>query len=277
MRTTLATLIVIAAVSVPTEEAHAGGWVQAPGAYYLKVWDRALIGSGVYRADGETFTGPSYMDHQVSVYAEAGVTEELTLLAALTPFGRARVDGRTTTYMGPMVVGTRLGLLRGSVPLALEFHYGVEPGVGRTLYEVEDAENGVVRYDPSVFNHRTELQLQVGRGFRIRQSNAWFSASLGARINTEYREALTAFVQVGVMPGRFVMDLHFQAYEPFFAELEETNIAGVGDTRYLGFGLSVGVRLTDHVGLSLGFEGVLYAQSNAATPSLLLALEAKGS
>ncbi len=259
------------------QPAQAGAWVQAPGQFYLKVWARSLYGSNAYTADGSAQGIPRYQDHQLNLYGEAGVTEQLTVLASLTPIGFASINGERTAYVGPILTGLRLALLQGDVPLALEVHYGVEPGVGRRLYdEVHVDGEGVGRrvvYDPAIYNHRGEFQLQVGRGFRVRRSDAWFVGSAGVRVNSHYREALVAFLQVGVKPGRFTIDLHAQLVEPFFADLTTSNVPGVGDTRYLGFGLTVAVAVTDRFAINAGFGGVLYAQSNAATPSLELGIE----
>ena len=263
--------------------ARAGGWTQAPGHFYLKLWDRSLIrGSSAFVADtlGHTEDVPRFSDHQLNLYGEVGVHERVTVVAALTPVGHAKIGGASSTYMGPLVFGARVGLLRGSTPIAVEAHYGYVPGVGDdALYDVmQSGTDGVDRrivYRPTVENHRFELQLQMGHGFRIRETNAWFTASLGARANTDYRSALTAFAQVGVQPWRFTLDLHVGVYEPFGGDIAITNVSGAGNTRYLGMGIGIAFALTDNIGLTFGAEGVLYASSNAATPSYLFGIEAK--
>ena len=273
----------LAAVWLAPSEARAGGWTQEPGHFYLKLWDRSLIrGSSGYVGDtlGHTESVPEFSDHQLNLYGEVGVHERVTLVAALTPFGHADIGGASTAYVGPLVFGARVGLLRGSTPLAVEVHYGYAPSVGDDLlYDVTaTGSDGVERrivYQPTVENHRVEAQLQMGHGFRIRETGAWFTASLGARANSSYRSALTAFAQVGVQPWRFTFDLHVGLYEPFGGSIAITNVSGAGNTRYLGMGIGIAFAITDNVGLTLGAEGVLYASSNAATPSYLFGIEVK--
>lgn len=283
VRSALIVIVVIAASSVAPQRARAGGWTQEPGRFYLKLWDRSLIrGSSAYVGDtlGHSESVPRFSDHQLNLYGEVGVHERVTVVGAFTPFGHATIDGESSTYVGPLVVGARIGLLRGSTPLAVEVHYGYAPPVGdEPLYDVmQTGTDGVDRrivYAPTVENHRVEVQLQMGHGFRIRETGAWFTASLGARANSDYRSALTAFAQVGVQPWRFTFDLHVGMYEPFGGDIALTNVSGAGNTRYLGVGIGMAFAITDNIGLTFGAEGVLYASSNAATPAYLFGIEAK--
>lgn len=276
-------LLLLASICSGATTARAGGWTQEPGRFYLKLWDRSLIrGSNAYVGDtlGHSESVPEYSDHQLNLYGEVGVHERVTIVGAFTPFGYAKIGGESASYVGPLTVGARFGLLRGSTPLAVEVHYGYAPPVGDDpLYDVmQTGTDGIDRrivYAPTVENHRFELQLQMGHGFRIRETGAWFTASLGARANTDYRSALTAFAQVGVQPWRFTFDLHVGVYEPFGGEIVLTNVSGAGNTRYLGVGIGIAFAITDHIGLTFGAEGVLYASSNAATPAYLFGIEAK--
>lgn len=281
-RSALIVGLLLSTVSVPNR-AKAGGWTQEPGHFYLKLWDRSLIrGSGGYVGDTlfQSETVPAFSDHQLNLYGEIGVHERVTLVTALTPFGHAEINGESTSYVGPLIFGARIGLLRGTTPLAVEVHYGYSPSVGdELLYDVTQVgSDGVERritYQPAVENHRVEVQLQMGHGFRVRETGAWFTASLGTRANSDYSSALTAFAQVGFQPWRFTLDFHVGLYEPFGDTIRVTNISGAGNTRYLGAGIGVAFALTENIGLTFGAEGVLYASSNAATPSWLFGIEAK--
>ncbi len=57
--------------------------------------------------------------------------------------------------------------------------------------------------------------------------------------------------------------------------MEETNISGVGQTRYLGFGFSASAWFVPELAVTAGVDGVFYASSNAATPSIILGLESR--
>jgi len=262
--------------------ASAGGWTQPQGGYYQKVWTRILVGSVAYTADGlrEGQGGfPRYQDYQLNFYGEVGLVDRLTLVVATTPLGFASMNGESALYVGPTYAGLRAGLLQGDWNLALEAHYGFAPGVGDDpLYDEQvDRGDGTLRrviYAPAVQNHRGELQLQVGTGLR---RGGWITASLGARLssNAAIDHALTAYWQYGHPFERWTIEVHAALYEPFGADVEVTNISGVGQTRYLGFGLSTTIWMVPTVGLYLGFDGVVYATSNAATPALYLGVEVR--
>jgi len=64
-------------------------------------------------------------------------------------------------------------------------------------------------------------------------------------------------------------------YEPFFEEVIVTNTAGAGQTRYLGFGLTASWWFIPQLAALIIFDGVFYAESNAATPSLGIGLESR--
>ena len=276
--------VLVISLSLLSSSAWAGGWTQEPGKFYLKLWNRTLVGTGVYVGDELRVIQsglPRYQDHQINLYGEVGLHQRVTLVAMLTPVGYSKIAGQGTSYIGPLAFGARVGLLRGSVPIAVEFHYGFAPGVGDRILHQEryvggDGVERTIQYQAAMQNHHGELQFQLGHGFSIRRTSAWMSTSLGVRLNSDFQHALTAFFQVGVQPGRFTIDLHMGLYEPFFQEITNTNILGVGNTRYLGLGFGVAFALTDYLGLTLGADGVFYASSNAATPSLLIGLEAKG-
>ena len=94
--------------------------------------------------------------------------------------------------------------------------------------------------------------------------------------NMTMTPALVVLAQVGMtFFGWFQAQVYFPIYEPFFEPVPETNIAGVGQTRYLGFGVRLSARFVDDVAVFAGLDGVFYASSNAATPSVMLGLETR--
>lgn len=251
-------------------QATAGAWTQPQGDFYLKLWDRTLIGSNVYTSEGEVQEAAPYQDHQLNAYFEYGLTDELTLVAGGSPLGYATIDSESAFYVGPMHLGARYGLLRGAVPVALRLSYGYASGVGEVnLYEQSDPS---VVYIPALENHYGEATLSVGHGFAF---GGWAQAEFGARFNSRegLDTALTSFGQLGysISPD-WIVDLHLGLYHPL-GEVELTNISGVGQTSYGGFGLATSYKVAPHVGIAAAFEGVLWARSNAATPSLTLGVE----
>lgn len=258
-----------------SSSASAGAWTQEQGDFYLKIWDRTLVGQLVYTSDALHFAQrtPRYQDHQLNIYGEVGVHPRLTLVTALTPIGWASIGGESTSYVGPLTVGARVALHRGQLPIAIEAHYGFAPGTGDVIFDEvrvgnDDRPRRLV-YEPAIENHRGEIQLQIGRSFRVRQTNAWFAGSVGVRINSHLRHALTGLVQLG-FSRRIDWDVHVMLYEPGFQPVEVTNIPGVGDTRYLGFGVGIEIDVHERVAIVASADGIFYAASNAATPALNL-------
>lgn len=274
---TVATMLVVVA-----DHASAGGWTQARGDYYLKLSSRTLVGTRAYLSTGLRDAErdlPRYRDNQLNLYLEYGLIDELTLVVFATPVGRAVMSGNSATYVGPTVAGLRWGFLRGKVNLALEAHYGYAPSVGdRAIYsEVvvrPDGTDELITYVPAVETHLGEVQFQLGHGF---SHGGWIAVTTGARFysNDAIDTAFTGFVQYGYRFRRpWVLTAHVTVYQPF-GDVVVTNISGVGQTRYLGIGLSPSYWFTDHVAVTVGVDGVFYASSNAATPAIVLGLELK--
>lgn len=255
---------------VSARPAMAGGWTQPEGEYYLKLWDRSLIGSRAYTADGETVDVGDFQDHQLNAYFEYGLRPELTLLAFGTPVGFASAE-RSRVYMGPLAVGARYGLLQaGALKLAVEAHYGFASGLGDTvlLEHTDPATDSTAVYRPARYNHYGELQLQAGHGFGF----GYVSAAVGSRLNSYEggRAALTASLQLGIdiVAGLSAL-VYGNVYQPFEA-IEATNAAGVGPTRYLGVGLGLHYAITQSFGVQAAIDGGFAVESNAAAPSLQL-------
>jgi len=250
--------------------ATAGGWTQPSGGFYAKVWDRSLIGSKAYLASGEALEVDSFQDHALNLYGEYGLLDQLTLVGFTTPVGWATYGEESTSYVGPSFVGARWGLLQGAVPLAIEAHYGFAPSVGeRDLAPLDPT----LAYIPTVATQRVDGELQVGYGL----PGGWATASVGARYFTAdgLDPVLTANAQLGYSSSfGIVAELHAGLARPF-GDVEVTNVAGAGQTDYLGLGVGVSYWFNDHVGVSAGVDGVVYARSNAATPALTLGIEVK--
>lgn len=280
-RSLVALLLVLAPSTV-----WAAGWLQPGGRCYGKLWNRSMFGSRVYAAGGlrEFADVPSYQDHQVNLYAECGVHPWVTVTFSAVPAGYAKSGDKSTFYMGPFVAGARVGILRsGSLRLAAAARYGYAPPVGDepltdTTIELQDGRQVRAIYQPALENHRFVLAIELGKGFRLGSVPSFVSASLGVRFNTasSMDHAIIGSVQWGVTLWRkLVLDMHTNLYEPFFQEVPLTNTSGVGQTRYLGLGLGASFWFIDPLAVFITADGVIYAESNAATPALMAGLETR--
>ncbi|MEZ4464331.1 MAG: hypothetical protein R3F43_07395 [bacterium] len=141
---------VVGALALSGGVAHGAGWTQPAGDLYAKVWGRSLLGKGVYTAAGDIKELPeSYLDEALGVYAELGLTDWLTLLAAGTPVGFSRYGDESTTYVGPLALGLRAGLAAGQTRLALALTAGDAPDVGEEQLGAGQAEGVDFVYIPA--------------------------------------------------------------------------------------------------------------------------------
>ncbi len=262
-------LLVSLALLTPT--LNAAGWTQPAGAAYAKLWWRSLVGDRVYFADGSSDALPErYLDQALNLYAEVGLLDELTLVAYANPFGYAKYGDESVSYVGNLQAGLRYGLALGDARLAVEGHYGYAPDIGEEDL-VRDPKATVV-YVPTFETHRADGELQLGYPLPF----GWVAASAGYRwYSREHIDpAVYGFAQLGWSPDPFTLDFHLNLHEPL-GDVDLTNVAGAGQTRYLGVGVGASWWFVETLALAFGFEGVAYAQSNAATPTMTLGLEWK--
>lgn len=273
--------IVCAAFAPAT--AHAGGWTQSEGECYAKLGGRLLIGSGAYLSTGLHDTRRnvvSYADFQLGYYAECGVHDRVTAIVYGAPFGYASAD-RDTVYVGPLGLAVRFDPIGDGAPtrLALQLDYSFAPPVGDEVLFEEVGATPRKFYQPALSNHAGELSVQLGHGFSASDDvSGWFNFGLGARLNSAdtMRHALVFNAQVGLTMWKwFGIEMYFPLVEPFFADIEETNVAGVGRTRYFGFGARLSAWFVPEVAVYAAVDGVFYASSNAATPTLQLGFESR--
>ncbi|MGE0791244.1 MAG: hypothetical protein AB7S26_36560 [Sandaracinaceae bacterium] len=263
--------------------ASADAWTQAAGDCYLKLAARGIFGSGAYQSTGlrDDRQGiVDYQDVQANLYGECGVHPQLTVLSFMTPFGYANAS-TSTGYVGPYGIGLRLDPIGDGAPtrFAIQASYSYAPPAGDVILFEEPRASPRVFYRPALENHVGELDVQLGHGFVIDDNvSGWVVGSVGARIQSGegMDAALVAMAQVGMtFYGWLTAELHVPLYEPFGQPVVETNIAGVGQTRYLGFGFTVSFWMIPELSLVLGLDGVFYASSNAATPSLMLGFQSR--
>ena len=229
-----ALLVVVVALMLWPAQAMAKAWTPEKGAGYAKVWMRTLVGDMAFAAGGTIEPAESYQDLSARHYVEVGLTDQWSAVTFGTPIGWAAYASESEVYVGPIAVGVRRGLLDGPLQLALEAHYGYAPPVGeRDL--AGGAANGA--YVPTVSTHFADGEVQAGYGFDW----GWTVASAGLRWHSrqELDPVITGFGQVGIHAGWDVsLDLHFSLYQPL-GDVDTTNIAGTGQTQYLGVGLGV--------------------------------------
>ena len=260
--------------------ANAAGWTQPKDAYYVKVWDRTLIGRKIYVTERTTARLPdSYQDHQLNVYGEYGVTDDLTLTLSSAALGFAVLGDEQRLYSGGGAVGVRYRLARQSVSSSVEAKVGFRPSSGNLGSGVVEVNRGdgvtteAFEAEPSVGTMHGALELQVGYAL----SFLWLSATAGFQgfTNSRLNPAVYINSQMGWISNfGLVIDLHFNWFHST-GNIGPINIFGAAQTRYLGVGLGASYWFTEDVAITGGLDGVLFATANAATPSLTLGLEFK--
>lgn len=251
----------------------AGAWPQLQGEYYLKLWERTLIGSAAYTADGgRAGIGDTYQDHALNAYFEYGLTDEWTFVGFGRPVGFAEIAGNSAFYMGELNVGVRRSLTVNPVALALEAHYGFAPAVGDDVLATGSVEGGgTYVYSPTVTTHTVEGELQLGYSFHP----GWVGLSVGTSWLTGdgLDPVLYGNANIGTaFDFGLVIGGYLALHQPF-GDVVTTNVAGAGQTRFFGFGLDISYWLSEHIGINAGVGGAFLAESNASTPAIQLGLE----
>lgn len=263
-------LAVVSALVAPAV-AEAGAWTRPEGTGYLKIWNRTLVGTGVFTSAGDIEDLPTtYQDHQLNLYGEWGLTDDWTVVADATALGVALYDGASQVYTGGAAAGLRYRLSAGPVVAAVQARFGARPGRAAPLGTGVVA-GEPVELRPVVGTFHGGGQASVGYGWTW----GWVTGGLGARFFTSevLQPALTGSLQLGLQPFELLtLDVHLNWFHAT-GELEPTNALGAGQTRYLGWGVGATLWVVPRVGIHVGFDGVAYAAANAATPSLLLGVE----
>lgn len=271
MRSILTRTAALALVLAPVD-AFAWGWSQPRGAHYLKVWNRSLLGSRAYFADGVARALPSgFGDHQLNYYVEYGLTDRVTLVSHGSPLGYSVHNGDAAAYVGPLQVGARYGLLQGTWNLAVEAHGGYAPSVGERVLAAGAVAGNQYAYVPAVETGLLDAEFQFGRGI----GRGWITAHAGFRWFS--RTGLDPVVFGGVQGGYtfgfgLQVSLSAQTNQPV-GPVVVTHVTGAGQTRYVGFALDLSYWFTAHWAVTAGVGGVVLAESNAATLPVLLGFE----
>lgn len=154
---------------------------------------------------------------------------------------------------------------------------GYTPPVGETdLMAVNSfvAIAQLYRYMPTESGAEVGGKLAYGVGW----SQNWFRLAAGASYfsNPGVDPAVLGSAQLGRTTKR---SNRWDLTVPFRVPLgnsPHTNVAGTGQTRYVGFAVNYTWTFGDGFGLNTGFIGVLHASSNLAAPTIPLFLEHAG-
>lgn len=248
------------------------GWTQPAGGTYLKLWDRVLIGSRAFTAEGDQIDlGQRYQDHALKLYLEHGLTDRITAIVDATPLGIASFGESTTAYAGMIALGLRLGLAQGPVPFALEVRYGYAPPLGDRPLAEGEVEGQAYRYQPAIERHLGAAELQLGWSW----SWLWTKASAGTSFVAG--DGLDPWFEAGIRAGFSTEvgisgDLGVLLHAPF-RDPRVIDVTGVGNTRYVGLNAGVSYAVTEHFAVRVDLGLAPYAESNAATPSLGVGVE----
>jgi hypothetical protein len=248
------------------------GWTQPAGSFYFKIWDQLLIGRRVHLATGGTSSlGRTYQDHGLRYYFELGVTDDLTAVVRGNPLGFAKLGDESTLYSGMLALGVRYAILRDPLPISIEAHYGYAPplGDGPLGSGIVDGQPWV--YLPTIERHQAGGELLAGYAL----SWGWLKGGTGLRFASAEGIDPVFSAQAGIgarssfgLTGELVFSLHHP-----LGEIRVVDVTGVGQTRYVGFNLSLSWWLSDHFAVNIGGGGAFYVRSNAATPSFSVGIE----
>ncbi len=277
----LASILAFTALfSSPPLSAEAGPWTQPKGEYYLKLWNRTLVGRQIFVSERTTARLPeNYQDHQLNVFAEYGLSNDLTLTLLGSPVGFAGFGDERRFYSGGAAAGVRYQLTGGALKTAVEVQVGGRPdsgSLGSGMVEVQREDRiEMDEFDavPSVGAAHGTLELSVGYGLPF----FWWTASTGLRAftNSQLKPAYYLNGQIGwISDFDLVLDVHVSWYYSA-GDIGPINVYGAGQTRYLGLGLGASYWLTDHFAINAGFDGAFFATANAATPSFIVGVEFK--
>ncbi len=271
-------------------QASAGGWVQPQGDFYLKAWDRSLVGSTGYLVNNTLVeVDGGYQDHSLNIYAEYGLHKNLTGIISATPIGYANVDGNGIAYFGPLGLGLRLGKALGQWNLALEARYGYTSGQGEQdlagdlpplgdslrVYDPDSPDLSFYSGDnyvylPAMGKQNGDLEIQVGHATDF----GWWSAHLGLRVfdRDSFDPVSYGGAQAGFNLGATTLDIHSGWYWTL-GPIDINNISGSGETQYISFGFTASRWLTPSFAITGSIEGAAAFVANANTPSLIVGIE----
>ncbi len=252
--------------------AYGAAWTKAEGEAFLKLGTSMLRADEFYEGNGSRLTIPTLSEYTLSLYGEYGLTDDFTVIAYLPfvtrvtvneqvgrPSGFVYTAGAENTQLGDVDLGLRYGIVQeGATVLSAGLLLGLPLGD-------DDNDNALFTGDGE-FNQLVSLAL--GHSF--------------------YPTALYAIAQLGVNMRsggfsdelRYSVELGYTAWEALtligrlsaVQSLKNGDAAGgmaglhVNDQQYLSPGLELAYKLTESLGVSLGFASATNAENVLAAP-----------
>lgn len=261
------------------------------GEYYLKAASRTLVGGGFFAPDGDVVDYPgTFQDHQLRLYGSYSISDAWTVVGSMTPIGLAITNtqgGEALAYFGGFDAGVSWAVLAEPLLVSIDIRAGLRPPSGRlsdALVE-EEGEGFRAVVEPVVGTAVGRAHIHLERGFGW----GWIKLSGGGHLFSaeELEPALEGFLQLGFKPDpRVFLDAHVSGWYAFgeLAPVEDrgagrrrrVNVLGAGQSRYVGFGLSVEWWLFGNAALAAGLDIGPFAEANAASPSISLGLAFRG-
>lgn len=277
-----ATALAVALLLAPSPAA-AGGWTQAQGGGYAKVWLRfqAAIGflDGYHDDAGDFRYFDDYAEIGLHGYFEYGVLDELTLVGGWSPTQLYWVaqHGRVVARPTDPMVGARWGIHQGEWVLALEADVTLPFVTDRSFGSIQeiDMDTGlegdtIAQLQVGSGGFQIEPRIQFGFGFerghfgveagwRFRANN--LQDSLIWRMEGGYRFIDPLYVSVRIT--------HVNPQGPGEVVPNEGSPSGVtSGTLFFGYALEVDWLLDADDGLSVGgsLEGATFYARQAGGP-----------
>lgn len=263
------TTITAAAVAIAAP-AHAA-WPQPKGAFYFKIWDQFLAGSKAHQSDGTTVELPArYADHSLRYYFEVGVLDQLTVVIRGNPVGYASFGDEATLYSGMLRLGGRWSFQTEPFALSVQASYGYAPPLGDGVLGQGTIDGEPFFYTPALERHEGAAELQLGHALPW----GWISGAAGLRVATAGLDpALDVRAGIGARaPFGLTGELTFGLHHPF-GDVVVTDVAGIGQTRFIGWNLTLSYWFNAHFAVNAGIGGAFLVHSNAAAYPLSFGLE----
>lgn len=262
-------LTLLTLLSLSTQ-AHASAWTQPEGGSYFKVSTKSLIGSTALSEEAIVQLPHTYQDHQLRLYGEWGVSQQVTAIFEATPLGITNYDSESRVYIGEMKAALRYQLALEPFVMSFQLDGGGRPSPTQALATLTVADQ-ILEIRPVVGTLLGGASLRAGKSF----GSMWVSGHAGAQFHSaeSLNTALFGYLQGGWHAlDSLTIDIHLSLWHSL-GDLGVLNVLGSGQTRYLGVGLGATWWMTPRLGLHGGIDGVFYADHNASTPPIILGLE----
>lgn len=244
--------------------AEAGPWPQNKGEGYFKLSEFWIVADQHYTDTGEIDPNVTTGFFSTNLYAEYGLTGNLTGIVYFPFFvrtyfnntvsgttGEITVPGEAINSIGDADIGLSYGLIRkGSFSVSLAAVFGLPLGKesGGSLNNLQTGDGE--------FNQM--LRLDAGSSFNFGGNNGWISGSIGYNNRTKgFSDEIISSLQVGLqlMDGKFTPSIRIESRHSRFngdpnLALNFTSIFS-NNTEYLSFLPELAVRIKDNLGIAI--------------------------